>query len=207
MNYRQCWAGRPILVPVAPYPAAVAETIQGGRIKTHTRTVLFRPIQARPNPQSKPSQANPSPAKLIQKKCLVLLGFIRPNRDLSMGYSDFQIRIFSSPLRPVAKPRLARCAFDSDYQHNVGRILILTRDKSKNCVVSLSGFHLRPPLRPGPARSRRMAQNNTNAVRALSMSFRSRHRDGSRSSVRPCLTRAAGDRRSGGGRRRRRRAR
>ena len=57
-----------------------------------------------------------------------------------MGYSDFQIRIFSSPLRLVAKPRLARRAFGSDYRHNVGRLLIFTRGESKYCVVSLSGF-------------------------------------------------------------------
>ncbi len=54
-------------------------------------------------------------------------------------------------LRPVAKPRLARRAFDSDHLDNVGRILILARGESKNCVVSLSGFL----FRPDPARSRR----------------------------------------------------
>jgi len=51
-----------------------------------------------------------------------------------MGYSEFQIRIFSSPL--IAKPRLARRAFGSDNRHNVGRILILTRGESKNRIVS-----------------------------------------------------------------------
>jgi hypothetical protein len=71
---------------------------------------------------------------------LVLLGFIRQNRDLSMGYTDFQIRIFPLVLRPVAKARLARRAFGSDYRHNVGHLLIFTRGESKNCVVSLSGF-------------------------------------------------------------------
>src|SRR5208282_3019379 len=37
-------------------------------------------------------QARPSKTK---QECLDLLGFIRPNRDFSMGCSDFQIRIFS----------------------------------------------------------------------------------------------------------------
>jgi len=77
-----------------------------------------------------------------------------------MGYSEFQIRIFLLPLRLVAKPRLARRAFGSDYRHNVGRLLILTRGESKNRIVSLSGFLFRPPLRLHPARSRRHAQNN-----------------------------------------------
>jgi hypothetical protein len=38
-------------------------------------------------PSRRGVKANPSPAKQIQIK-LDLLGFIRPNRDLSMGYSD-----------------------------------------------------------------------------------------------------------------------
>jgi len=37
-----------------------------------------------------------------------------------MGYSEFQIRIFPLVLRLVAKPRVARRAFDSDYRHKVG---------------------------------------------------------------------------------------
>ena len=44
-----------------------------------------------------------------------------------MGYSEFQIRIFLLALRLVAKPRLARRAFGSDYPHNVGRLLIFDK--------------------------------------------------------------------------------
>ena len=82
-----------------------------------------------------------------------------------MGYSGFQIRIFSSPLalsRIVAKLRLARRAFGSGHRHKVGRFLNLARCESKNCVVSLSGFLFRPPLRLYPVRSKRaIAQNNS----------------------------------------------
>ncbi len=37
-----------------------------------------------------------------------------------MGYSEFQIRIFPLALRLAAKPRLARRAFSSDYEHALG---------------------------------------------------------------------------------------
>src|SRR5208282_1467604 len=65
----------------------------------------------------------------------------------------FQIKIFFSPLRLVAKPRLARRAFGSDHRRNVGRLLILTRGESKNCVPIR--LPLLPPLRLDFARSRR----------------------------------------------------
>ncbi len=96
--------------------------------------------------QSKPGQANPSSAKLIQIKTLGFTWFYSSESGLINGLQRFQIRIFSSPLRLVAKPRLARRAFGSDYQHKVGRLLIFTSGESKNCVVSLSGFLFRPPL-------------------------------------------------------------
>jgi hypothetical protein len=54
-------------------------------------------------------QLVPSPAKQIQAKSLDLLGFIRPNPDLSMGCSGFQIRILLLSL-PLAAKRLARRA-------------------------------------------------------------------------------------------------
>jgi hypothetical protein len=56
---------------------------------------------------------------------LDLLGLIRPNRDFSMGYSDFQIRIFSSlsslsPERMISLPRLRqRDAISNFYADSV----------------------------------------------------------------------------------------
>jgi len=98
---------------------------------------------------------NPSPssAKLIQIKMLGFTWFYSSDSGLINGLQRFQIRIFSSPLRLIAKPRLARRAFGSDNRHNVGRLLIFTRCEAKNRIVS--GFLFRPPLRLHPARSRR----------------------------------------------------
>ena len=47
----------------------------------------------RSNPPSETKQYQAPPNKTKQN-CLDLLGFIRPNRDFSMGYDEFQIRIF-----------------------------------------------------------------------------------------------------------------
>src|SRR5208282_6294223 len=79
----------------------------------------------------------------------------------------FQIKIFFSPLRLVAKPRLARRAFGSDHRHNVGRLLILTRGEPRNCFVSLSGFLFRPNA-PAGSRSLKAPSLKTtaNAMRA-----------------------------------------
>src|SRR5208282_2409092 len=81
--------------------------------KTHTRAVLFKPIQTPPNPQSKPGQANPSVAKLIQIKMLGFTWFYSSDSGLINGLQRFQIRIFllaPSPCREAA-PRPARLRF------------------------------------------------------------------------------------------------
>ena len=69
---------------------------------------------------------------------------------------------------PCREPRLARRAFGSGQRDNIGCILIFGKWRTeKICAISLSGLLFPPPLRPGPARSRRHAQ------RSLSMSLRS----------------------------------
>jgi hypothetical protein len=128
--------------------------------KTHTRAVLFKPI---PNPSpAKLIQARPSPAKLIQIKMLDFTWFYSSDSGLINGLQRIPNKNFLLAPRLVAKPRLARRAFGSGHRHKVGRFLILARGESKNCVVSLSGFLFRPPLRLYPVRSKRaIAQNNS----------------------------------------------
>ncbi len=154
----RCWHG-----PVDPKPTrlvalALARAFRPlpppAYLRENTYESSFvKPIQTPPNPQSKPGQANPSSAKLIQIKMLGFTWFYSSDSGLINGLQRFQIRIFSSPLRLIAKPRLARRAFGSDNRHNVGRLLIFTRCEAKNRIVS--GFLFRPPLRLHPARSRR----------------------------------------------------
>jgi hypothetical protein len=59
------------------------------------------------------------------------LGFIRPNRDLSMGYSEFQIRIFPLAPRLAAKRASPGAPSFSDDCDDVGRIPIFARLGSK----------------------------------------------------------------------------
>jgi hypothetical protein len=69
---------------------------------------------------SKPAQAKPSKTK---QNCLDLLGFIRPNRDFSMGY-DGKNKKISSPFS--SRPAYAGRRFDP---------------ASKKCIARTSGFH------------------------------------------------------------------
>ncbi len=147
----RCWHG-----PVDPKPTrlvalALARAFRPlpppAYLRENTYESNFVPIQTPPNPQSKPGQANPNPAKLIQIKMLGFTWFYSSDSGLINGLQRFPNRIFPLALRPAAKPRLARHAFGSDYRHNVGHFLIFTRGESKNCVVSLSRFLFRPPLR------------------------------------------------------------
>ena len=64
-----------------------------------------------PDPQSKPGQANPSPAKPIQIKLLGFAWFYSSESGLINGLQRFQIRIFPLALRLVDQARLAWRAF------------------------------------------------------------------------------------------------
>src|SRR5208283_3142687 len=58
-----------------------------------------------PDPQSKPGQANPSPAKPIQIKLLGFAWFYSSEAGLINGLQRFQIRIFSPRLSPYRPKR------------------------------------------------------------------------------------------------------
>jgi len=60
-----------------------------------------------PNPLSKPGQAHPSPAKLIQIKTLGFTWFYSSESGLINGLQRFPNKNFPLVLRPVAKPCLA----------------------------------------------------------------------------------------------------
>ncbi len=83
--------------------------------KTHAKEVLFETIQIPPDPQSKPGQANPSPAKPIQIKLLGFARFYSSESGLFKGLQRIpnkNIRIFlPSPFALSAQARLARRAF------------------------------------------------------------------------------------------------
>ena len=185
--------------------------------KTHVRAVCLSQSKLLPIPA--PPQANASPAKLMQIKMLDFTCFYFSEIGTYQWVTAKKIKIFSSPLRLAAKPRLARRTFGSGQRDNIGCILIFGKWRTeKICAISLSGLLFPPPLRPGPARSRAARQELAEIlVDEPSFAASRGARSGSpfwgpakekrRRALASGLTRAAGDRRSGGGRRRRRRAR
>src|SRR5208282_5801556 len=82
-----------------------------GRLaETHTTAALFK-TQIPPHPQSKPGQANPSPAKPIQIKLLGFAWFYSSESGLIKGLQRIPNTNFSPGNSPCRQARLARRAF------------------------------------------------------------------------------------------------
>ena len=104
----------------------------------HIPTQLFQAKSVfLPNPQSKPGQANPSPAKPIQTKLLGFAWFYSSESGLINGLQRFQIRIFPLVLRLAAGRASPGAPSFSDYCGNVGCIQIFTRGELKKSRVRL----------------------------------------------------------------------